>query len=257
MVKRITFKNSRHKTIVCNLYEASSNTIVIMAPGSCSDKSSQGRFDIFARSLNAQGIAALTIDFSGCGESDDDSICVEKEVDDLITAVSAIKSMNYQKIGLLGNSLGALVCFKAYSPDIKTIVATGGLTGPMQYDWPNYFKPEQMIELKEKGYISTFDAHNMHRLKVVIDKKLLTEIESIKQQDIYPPIQCPVLFIHGDGDPEEQALHEHSQSALSFLSSTSEIKIIKGAGHGFWGFIGEVDQILTEWFAKNLQPGSA
>ena len=77
-VKRITFQNSRGLTLVGHLYPESADKIVIMSPASCSDKSSQGRFDVYARRLNVEGISAFALDFSGCGESDDDVLTIGK-----------------------------------------------------------------------------------------------------------------------------------------------------------------------------------
>ncbi len=104
-----------------------------MAPGSCSDKSSQGRFEIYARCLQENGLSALSIDFSGCGKSDDDTLTIDKEVDDLCSAIRFVQSNGYKKIGLYGHSLGGFISLKAYSPHITTIVMIGGLTGPKKF----------------------------------------------------------------------------------------------------------------------------
>lgn len=131
----ITFQNSHGKMLVGNLFLASGTAIVIMAPGFCSDKSSQGRFEVYARGLNKKGISALAIDFAGCGESDDDFLSVDKEVDDLTSAIRWVQSQGYQKVCLYGNSLGGLICLRSYSPDIKAIAMTGGGTGR----WASHF----------------------------------------------------------------------------------------------------------------------
>ncbi|MBA3813314.1 MAG: hypothetical protein H0X26_02290 [Alphaproteobacteria bacterium] len=89
--KRITFQNSRGLTLVGHFYPASSDKIVVIAPGFCSDKFSQGRFEIYAKSLNEKDTSALAIDFAGVGESDDDSLTIDKEVDDLKSAITFVQ----------------------------------------------------------------------------------------------------------------------------------------------------------------------
>lgn len=251
-VKRITFQNSRDKTLVGNLFQVPGDAIVVMAPGFCSDKSSQGRFEVYARGLNEKGISALAIDFAGCGESDDDLLTVDKEVEDLTSAIRFVQSQGYQRIGLYGNSLGGLICLRSYSPDIKAIAMTGGGSGPMKFDWSQHFSQTQIQELQEKGYITERNARNMHRNQVMIDQQMLKDFELVDQKQLLSNIKCPVLLIHGDGDEEECSLYQLSQTGMPYLPSTSELKLIPGAAHGFWGYIDAVAEFLTEWFVQHL-----
>lgn len=251
-IKRITFENSRGQTLVGHLYHTTLDRIVLMAPGFCSDKSSLGRFDIFARRFNNAGISALSIDFSGCGESDDDTLTVDKQVDDLHSAQNWIQTEGYKNIGLYGNSLGALICLRNYSSIIKTIAMTGGLTGPIQFDWSQYFSPEQMQELHEKGYITERNARNMDRTEVVIDKQLLHDFSEVDQEKVLRNVKCPVLLIHGDGDGEERLIYGLSQRGMKYLPSTSILQVIPGATHAFWGYIDEISELLTFWFLEKL-----
>lgn len=209
--KRITFQNSRNKTLVGHLFSVPGDVIVIMAPGFCSDKSSQGRFEVYARHLNEKDISVLAIDFAGCGESDDDLLTIDKEVEDLTSAIRWIHSQGYQKIGLYGNSLGGLICLKAYSSEIKTIAMTGGGTGPMKFDWSQHFSQTQMKELQDKGYITERNARNIHRKSIKINQQMLKDFELVDQRELLSNVKCPVLLIHGDGDEEERSLYELTQ----------------------------------------------
>lgn len=251
--ERITFKNTRGKTLVGNLYVTNPESIVLMAPGSCSDKSSQGRFDIYAKGLHEIGISTLAIDFSGCGESDDDFLTIEKEVDDLKSAIRLVQSEGYQKIGLFGNSLGGLISLMAYSPQISTIAMTGGLTGPVKFEWDKLLTSEQKQELQEKAHVTVKNPHNMHRKQVVLDHTFFQEFERVNQKDLLKTIKCPVLMIHGDGDEEERAGHQLSQAGLSYLPKGSEIKVLSGADHGFWGHIDQAATLLQNWFKEYLR----
>ena len=94
-MERVTFKNSRNLTLVGNLYTAVSDKIIIMCHGFCSDKNSRGRFPRLANKFNEIGYNAFAFDFSGCGESDNDSLTMAKEVDDLKLAIAFIKSRGF------------------------------------------------------------------------------------------------------------------------------------------------------------------
>lgn len=250
----ITFQNSRGQTLVGNLFPVPGDAIVIMAPGFCSDKSSQGRFELYAKNLNEKGISAFAIDFAGIGESDDERLTVDKEVDDLRSAIQFAQSKGYQNTGLYGNSLGGLICLKAYSPKIKAIAMTGGLTGPIvNYDWNQYFNPEQMQELKDKGYITERNAQNIHRDSIIIDQQMLVDFEQVDQKQLLSTVKCPVLLIHGDEGEEEQTLHNLSQMGMQYLPSTAALKLIPGATHGFWGHLDKVAILLQECFARHLK----
>lgn len=95
MMERVTFKNSRKLTLVGHLYPSTSESIIIMCHGFMSSKYSKGRFEKLATAFNKSGHSALLFDFSGCGESDDDILTVEKEVDDLKSAIQFVKSKGY------------------------------------------------------------------------------------------------------------------------------------------------------------------
>ncbi|MBN2909907.1 alpha/beta fold hydrolase [Polycladomyces sp. WAk] len=179
-MKRVTFHNSRNLTLAGNLYSSSAKSIIIMCHGFTSDKSSRGRFDQLANSFQRSGYSVLVFDFSGCGESDDDRLTLAKWVDDLRSAISFVTSMGYARIALYGNSLGSTVCLQCYTPQISTMVLTGALTGPMKYDWDEYFTKEQMQELREKGHITVRRGNR----SVMVDRQMLLDFELINQEKL-------------------------------------------------------------------------
>ncbi len=97
-MKRVSFRNSRGLNLVGNLFTSSLASIVVMAHGFMSDKSSRGRFGRIARSLNEVGYSALAFDFSGCGASDDESLTRAKLEDDLRCAIGYVRSRGFRHI---------------------------------------------------------------------------------------------------------------------------------------------------------------
>ena len=251
-MERITFKNSRKLSLIGNLYPSNSKSIIIMSHGFTSDKNSRGHFPKLAKAFNEYGFNVLSFDFSGCGESDDDSLTIEKEVDDLKSAIGYVKSKGYEKIGIYGHSLGSLICLKNYTSEIKTMVLSGALTDWMKYNWDEFFTKEQMMELKSKGYITQYTSGKL-REKIIIDREMLDGFELINQKELLKDIKCPVLIIHGNNDEEERLLYERSKIGMDLLSTDSKLKVIDGADHSFLDQFDIVINLAVDWFRKHLK----
>lgn len=140
---RTVFTNSRGLRLVGTLQKPSVACIVVMAHGFTNDRSSNGRFDRIAQHLNDAGYGTFAFDFSGCGESDDETLTAAKQVDDLLSAVSFVQSEGFTNVALWGNSLGGRIALQANPPMARTMVLTGAGTGPIHYCWEDHFSSEQ------------------------------------------------------------------------------------------------------------------
>lgn len=248
---RVTFRNSRAKTLVGTLYPADSKSIIIMAHGFTSDRFSKGRFPRLAHAFNRSGYDVLTFDFSGCGESDDDSLTAEKWVDDLRAAIRYVQSQGYQQIGLYGHSLGSLICLSCYSSDVSAIVVSGALTGAMHYQWEEHFTAEQLNELQETSTMTVVRQDGI-RKQIMIDQQMLLDFERVNQEELLRPVNCPVLIIHGNNDEEERLLCDRSTRGMHFLSADSQLVVINGASHSFLEHFEQVIQLADNWFVTYL-----
>lgn len=249
-MERVAFINSRNLTLIGNFYPSVSDAIIIMCHGFRSDKNSKGRFPKLAKAFNDLGHHVLTFDFSGCGESDDDSLTMAKQVEDLKSAISYVKSRGYKRIALYGHSLGSAICLKCFSSEILTMVLSGALTDSMQYNWNDYFTAEQLRDLEEKGQI--VEKVEGPRKEVIIDKQMLMDFALLDQTRLLKEVTCPVLIIHGNNDEEEKLLCERSQRAMKFLSSTSKLEIIDGANHSFMDYLDVLSHLASNWFKSHL-----
>lgn len=250
-MEKVTFQNSRNLTLVGNLYKSSAQSVIIMCHGFTSDKSSRGRFDRFAGSFQQLGYSVLAFDFSGCGESDDDRLTLAKQVDDLHSAISFIKSMGYANLALYGHSLGSRVCLQSCTPEITTMVLTGAATGPIKYNWNEHFTKEQMQELKDKGYITEHRADGI-RSSIIIDEQMLLDFELGNQEELLKKVNCPVLVIHGNADEEENRLCELTKHGMQWLSEDSKLEIIDGATHSFMDHLSIVEKLAIDWFLRHF-----
>ena len=248
-MEKINFKNSKGLNLVGNFYSANSKLGIICLHGFTGDKSENGRINQVAERLNKEGFNVLSFDFSGCGESDDDSLTVDKQVDDLKCAINWIKTKNLSSIGIFGISLGGLVALKVKDLKIKTMVLWAPVTDKVKYSWDKRYSKESLEELKEKGYI-TYSKNSDIRKKVIIDKQMLKDRESVNQKELLSNIKLPLLIIHGDSDTVVP--FEDSKNAMKYLSKTSNLEIIPNENHNLLGKLDKIIELTNSWFKKYL-----
>jgi len=229
------------------LYLSGSDKIVILAHGFTGDKSEWGRFDTVIQALQEAGYAALAFDFSGCGESPDDTLSVEKQVDDLHAAIAFAESKGYNTIGLFGLSLGGLIALKCYSPKIKTMVLWAPVTNQKGSYAEHAFSEEQREELKNKGYLTKTREEGV-RNSFQIDQQMITERETVDPND-FKGVDCPLLIIHGSKD--ERVPLEDSKQAVKILPN-AKLHIIEGMDHKGMEQKEEVAGLAEDWFKHNL-----
>ncbi|MCA9487621.1 MAG: alpha/beta fold hydrolase [Nanoarchaeota archaeon] len=249
-MEKVIFKNSRNLSLVGNLQTSQSKSIIILSHALANDKSERGKLDAVANKLNESGFNTLAFDFSGCGESDDDTLTIGKEVEDLKSAINFVKSKGFENIALFGHSTGALVSLYAYNPEIKTIVLWSPVTNKVRYRWEDKLSKEQLEELTEKGYF-TRTRKNAIREIYHIDKQMLTDRDSVNQKELLKEISCPVLIIQGTKDTSIPI--EDSKNALKQLSKESQLEIVENADHDFTEHVNKLVELSNEWFLKHLE----
>lgn len=244
---KISFNNSRGLKLVANLYSVGSNKLIIIAHGFMNDKSSNGRFEDLSEFLNKVNYDTLAIDFSGCGESDDEAITSKNQADDLNSAIEFALSEGYEHIGLFGNSFGTLACLKSYRKEVITMVLVGAIIESMPYDWYEYFSKEQMRDLNKGGF---FYSETDRKRKIT--KQTLMDFENINQENLLRDVNCPILIIHGNNseDDEELQLLERSRRAMNRMNVDSKLEIIEGAKHGLRDDWHKVIDITHLWYDK-------
>lgn len=245
----ISFNNSRGLKLVGDLYTADSDSCVIMTHGFTGNRVSKGRSEPLAKSLVLSGINAFRFDFSGCGDSQDDTITLDKEIDDLRSAMSTMRSRGFKRIALYGHSLGSLICLKCGLDDVRSMVLSGAMTGSMKYDLGTIYSPQQVEEMNLRGYLIITDEGGRTRR---IDRRIFQDFEQINQEELCRGVRRPVLIIHGNNrrDTEEKMLLERSRRAIPLLPPGSALEVIEGADHSLLTHFDRVIALATEWFKK-------
>lgn len=249
-MEKVKFENSRGKELVGNYWRADSDVGVVMSHGFTGNKEEWGKFTEVAEELNSEGFYVLTFDFSGCGESEDDKITVDKEVDDLNSAIDFIQSKGVEKLGLFGLSQGGWVTLETYKErkeEISCLVLLAPLTGRIPSYREQKFSEKQREELQEKGYtIRTREKGK--RDKFEIPAKLIDKKENLDQDALLEGVECPVLFIHGTED--ETVPIEHSRKAVEKLRNGELIEIQDD--HYWERSTSEVAEDAVKWFKEYL-----
>jgi len=249
-MRTINIKNSRNKTLVGDLYSVESDKILIMSHGFFADRTHGGTIKEIVKPLNDIGINVLSYDSSGCGESENDRLTLDKLVDDLKSIINFVKNKGYKKIYLLGFSLGGLVSLKCFDKDISTMVLCAPLTHNPHYNWKKKFG-DQMEKLDEVEYLVK-ECKFGPRKEIIIDKQLIKDFKDIKMEEVLENITCPILIIHGIEDTNISV--EDSKKATKFLSKESKLELIEDCGHFFSeDNLNKMIILTKDWLIKQIK----
>lgn len=249
-MEKINFENSRGLELAGNYWNAGSDTAVVMSHGFTGNKEEWGKFTRIAEKFNSAGFTVLAFDFSGCGESEDDSITIQKEVDDLNSAIDYVKSRGAERVGLFGLSQGGLITLETYKKrqdGVSAIVLLAPLTDAIPDYRHQKFSQTQRENLEKKGY-TVRTRKKGERDRFVIPNKLIERKENLDQDELVSGVECPVLFIHGAEDSTVPL--EHSEGAVKNLNK-AEIQKIED-DHYFEESVDEVAKLSERWFKEHL-----
>ncbi|MGV8151447.1 MAG: alpha/beta hydrolase family protein [Candidatus Nanoarchaeia archaeon] len=251
-IEKVVFKNSRDKKLVGDIHIGNKGyPTIIMCHGFTADRHENSMFDKIAYGINSSGFYILKFDFSGSGESEDDSLTIKKQVDDLNSAINYLEYNNLKVKGLFGHSLGGLVCLKTFKKEIETLVLTAPVTNKKEDYAIKKFTKEQLQELSSSGYITKIRPKEKYfREKIIIDKEIIHERETLNQKELLSKVSCPVLIIHGDKDLMVPL--SDSMSAMKYLPKNSKLEIIKNQGHDFGKDLDYLINTTTNWFNTHL-----
>ena len=167
----------------------------------------------------------LTFDFRGHGRSGGLSTVGDLEIRDLAVVVAYARELGYQRVALVGFSMGASVV-------LRYAGLTGGVDAVVSVSSPGWWyyrgtKPMRRVHLAIE--------HRAGRL--VAAKLLKTRISSGRWDPVpVPPADAaarispvPLLIVHGDQDGYFPV--EHAQRLYAAAQEPKELWIIPGFGH--------------------------
>ncbi|MFB6100784.1 MAG: alpha/beta hydrolase [Candidatus Nanohalobium sp.] len=247
-MEKVKFENGRGLELVGNFWRSDSDKGVVMAHGFTGNKEEWGRFTQIAENLNDSGFNVLAFDFSGCGESDDDSITVEKEIEDLDAAIRFIDSREVSEIGVLGLSQGGLVSLRRADEDIEALVLMAPVTDSLGKYRQEKLSEQQRKELRENGWTVRTRERGV-RDRYVIPEKVIDEKENLDQDELLNGVETPVLFVHGSNDGTVPI--EQSRGAVEKLDDAELVEV--DDDHYFDESVEKVSEVSVEWFREKMK----
>ena len=168
----------------------------------------------------------------GCGNSQDDMISINHEIDDLNTVINYCD--DYKHIIICGHSMGSSVSLELinkYSNDkLLGLVLSGVPTNKVHYDWSMYYSNKQLNDLNTLGYLI-----DERKKTYKIAKETIDYFYNINQEKLLSNLKIPVYLINGDSDYEEKMFVQDNIKAVNIYPNVF-LNVIKGAGHSFKGY---------------------
>ncbi len=168
--------------------------LLVHGKGGCRSCEFDGRFVEFAAQLHAQGFNLLMIDLRAHGQSEGHNFTLgDQERWDVLGALDWLQSRGFEKIGVLGVSLGAASSAAAASDS-----ESGQLVKALVLD-SSYGNLPEVLKIrftKESGLPNLFLPGSLFMARVLMG----TDANDIKPVEDVPKIEAPLMLIFGGQD---------------------------------------------------------
>jgi uncharacterized protein len=191
-----------------------------------------GPADLYKRlayKLTESGFAVYRFNFRFTSDGFEDyyKMTITGEVDDLKFLVNEF-SKKYNKIGVVGESLGGSVSVLGYSDEINCLVLFYPAIFYKENIANRWSSDEEIKEMNENGVLPWVKSSGQ---KLYVGKKFIEEAHNLEVFPEVSKIKCPIIFIHGNADTIVS--FTESERAFKVANNPKEMNIIDGAEHGF------------------------
>ena len=200
-----------------------SESAIIMVHGDEANRADAtiGMLDI-ASGLVEHGYSVLTFDLRGHGESDGNRRTAGYyEKRDLLGAIDYVKGRGFERIGMLGFSMGAAntLLTTAESDDIDAVITDCSFADLQDMMAPEFSKRTKMPRFFLHPLLF------MVKIMYGVDFTAIRPIEAVAEID-----DVPIFFIHGELDDTVPLDHAHRLYQAS-RHPESQLWVATGAGH--------------------------
>lgn len=196
---------------------------------------------IFSR-FSEGGFAVLMFLFRSYGRSEGrfEDLTITSQIADTKSAIDFMQRQGYEKIGVVGLSLGGSIGILTAVED-KRINVLVSLASPARFS--ELWTGQQIKEMEEKGFVYIGNRK--------IKKTFLDDMKKYLPARAVEKISAPFLIIHSDSD--EILPVSHAKDLYKFAKEPKRLEIIKGADHSFSkSGEKEVISLTLEWFKRWL-----
>jgi len=257
--EKIVFENQGEKIIgVLTLPDSKTNNLILLVHGFTGNMN--GPEDLYKRlayKLTENGFAVYRFNFRFTSDSFEDyhRMTITGEIDDLKLLIKEF-SKRYDKIGVIGESLGGSISILGYSPKVNCMVLFYPAIFYKENIANRWSSDEEIRELNKKGVLPWVRSSGQ---KLYVGKKFIEEVHKIEVFSKIQKIKCPILFVHGNVD--KTVSFTESERAFKIANEPKRIEIIEGANHGFKDKNYQTSEELQdkaisltlEWFLKWLK----
>jgi len=191
-------------------------------------------------------------DFRGSGKSEGNfaDVTVRSEVSDLKAAICFMRDRGYEKIGLLGISLGGAICILGQHTPVKALVLWCPVTD-LKGTFLRFFPANKGIIKSHEGAFAVF-RDSKKRFK--IGKGFWKDIETLNIYNYLKKTRCPTLILHGNKD-RVVPLNDSEDAMKILKSGDKKLEVVKGAGHDFSRPLDRtrIVESSLSWFKKWLE----
>ncbi len=260
--EKIYFENQGQK-IESILHKPGGETdsLIILVHGFTGSKEGPGdAFIKLAEELVSRNFAVLRFNFRFTTDdwSEFQKMTVEEEVSDLKLIINEM-SKYYEKIGLVGESLGGAVVILSYNERIKCLVLWYPVIFKKETIQGKKFLSEQSAqELEKTGFVK---GRKSNGKEYKVGKEFIEELKILEIIPSAKKISSPTFLIHGDKD--NIVPFNQSQRLLNVLKGPKKLEKIKDICHAWKNEDGttnynlkaqqKVIQLTIEWFEKWLK----
>lgn len=241
--------------------------VVIMAHGHGGVRDVAGGFVRVAEGLATNGIASIRMDFSGCGESteafsDNNISNMLADVQASLDYMLALDTVDAEKVGILGYSMGGRVAVLATETSEYDVVATWA---PAATDGADC-----LVDFMggEEAYQALRDDAEQNSSTIFTTRwgqeqelgyQWFTDLEETTPLSAMEAFEGPVLILHGAND--DVVFPEVCQAVADAATNSSNVVVhtVEGADHGLGLYSGEteitdeVDETTINFLVENLE----
>lgn len=230
---------------------------IVFAHGMTVDKDDEGIFVRAEPKLNGLGFSTLRFDFRAHGKSQGNPVTdftISGEIKDLEAAVDFMQKQRTVWLGLAGASVGGSIS-ALYLGKHPNVFSKAFLANPaLNYEkcflspttpWAREHFENILERLDEKGYIE------IGSRKFKVGKALFEEMKLYNPCEELKKYNSPLMIVHGDQDTK--IAHQDVVECFDKLPNLQKnLKIIKGASHGFHGepFETEVVEMIVKFLSQ-------
>ena len=241
--------------------------LVVLAHGHGGTRHENGAFAELASMLAGRGIGSIRMDFAGCGDSTEafthnNITSMLHDVEAAFEFAVAQPGVDGGRVGILGYSMGGRLAMLTIANEpayrATALWAPAALDGarPMI----DYFGGRERYErirdeaLKDGSASFTTPWGQEQQL----GEKFFDDLERSEPLEAISHYRGHLLVVHGSADAAIAADNGRVASQAALSTASAELKIIRGAGHGFGFFGGEPDvraEVLgatVDFFAARL-----